>query len=311
MIDIKIYISTLIAVLVFFGLGVLVGIGITHEPRAEKFYLRIEKQLKRYREETAKELQKRDEKIRQLEREILSMQLRLKSSEQFVEKIAPILVRDSLKFRNIALVSTTPELDSALVEKIRSLLKKAGANVPLLASLNPDSISKAEQNVWQEVAKEIGLMLQGVNHETIRSAVWKRIAVAIRSGNSQDCWKVLAKVGWASVSGEVQTPIGSVILLCANQSLRDSQQIKTVDISFLQALRSVGVKVIVASKTEIGSEVLSTYQTNDLPTIDHVDTPLGFLSLVAVLLGHYDHYGFSDRAHRPFPEPEWLMQPKS
>ncbi|MCS7265094.1 MAG: copper transporter [Armatimonadetes bacterium] len=308
MVDIRIYISTLVAVLVFFGLGVLVGIGVTREPKAEQLYLRIERQLQKYREETAKELQKRDEQIRQLEREILSMQLKLKGSEQFIEKIAPVLVKDSLKFRNIALVSLTPELDGALTEKIRYFLQKAGANVPFKASFNPEAISQAEQRVWQEVATEIGLVVQGVSDEVIRSAVWKRIALAIRFGNSQDCWKVLNKFGWATVSGEVQTPIGSSVLLCSNQSPRDEQQIKAIDISFLQALRSAGVRVVVASKTETGSEVLFPYQVSNFPTIDHVDTPLGLLSLVAVLIGHQDHYGFNDSARRPFPEPEWFMQ---
>jgi len=307
MVDIRLYIGTLVAVLVFFGLGVLVGIGITREPRAEQLYQRIERQLQRYREETARELKKRDEQIRQLDSEMAALKLKLRANEQFVERLAPFLVRNQLIFRNIALVLTTPETDGELVAKVQSFLEKAGAKVPLSLILVPKAIQSADAVSWRKVAQGLGIVVGDADDEAVKSGVWKRVALLIRYGDHQNNWQALSKAGWAKISGNTQTTIGSVVLVCSGQNQQDIVQVKNIFLPFARALKNVGVKTVVVTSS-MTSEVLALYQTDELPTIDHVDTPLGLLSLVAALIGHQDHYGFGETARRPFPEPEWFVQ---
>ncbi|MGQ9463889.1 MAG: copper transporter [Candidatus Fervidibacter sp.] len=308
MVDIRLYIGTLVAVLVFFGLGVLVGIGITREPRAEQLYQRIERQLQRYREETARELQKRDKQIEQLEGEIASLRSRSKANEQFIEKVAPMLVRNLLLFRNIGFVFTTPDANGELSAKAQAFLEKAGAKVPLKITLHPEEIQTADTVTWRKVAGGLGLILDNADDEAIKSGVWKRIALIIRYGDPQNVWQVLNKFGWVKVSGNTQIPVGSVVLICSGQSQRDLEQVKSVDLALVQALRSVGVRTIVSAPSPADDKLLSLYQMGEAPIVDHIDTPLGLLSLVAALIGRQDNYGFSETANRPFPEPEWFVQ---
>ncbi|MEZ8218643.1 Copper transport outer membrane protein, MctB [Candidatus Fervidibacteria bacterium JGI MDM2 SSWTFF-3-K9] len=307
MVDIRLYIGTLIAVLVFFGLGVLVGIGITREPRAEQLYQRIERQLQRYREETARELKKRDEQIRQLDSELAALKLKLRANEQFVEKLAPSLVRNSLIFRNIALVLTTPDTDGELVARVQAFLEKAGAKVPLSLTLVPEAIQSADAMSWRKVAQSLGIVVGDADDEAVKSGVWKRVALLIRYGDLQNNWQALSKAGWVRINGNTQTPIGSVVLICPGQNQQDIVQGKSVILPFVRALDNVGVRVVVTSSMA-SAEVLALFQTDELPTVDHVDSPLGLLSLVAALIGHQDHYGFGETARRPFPEPEWFVQ---
>lgn len=308
MVDIRLYIGTLIAVLVFFGLGVLVGIGITREPRAEQLYQRIERQLRQYREETARELKKRDEQIKQLDSEISSLRLKARANEQFVEKISIPLIQGKLIFRNIAIVLATPDADSELVLRVQSFLEKAGAKVPLRITLVPEAIQKVDAPTWREIAEKLGLIVGNVDDETVKSGVWKRVALLVRYGDSQNYWQVLNRAGLVKINGDAQTPIGSVVFLCGGQNQRDTEQVKAIDLLLLQALKSVGVRTVVATSSSAGDEVIAPYLSEDLTTIDHVDTPLGLLSLVAALLGQHDHYGFGETARRPFPEPSWFVQ---
>jgi hypothetical protein len=308
MVDIRLYIGTLIAVLIFFGLGVLVGIGITREPRAEQLYQRIEHQLQKYREETARELKKRDEQIRQLDSEVAALKLKLRANEQFVEKLAPSLVRNSLIFRNIALVLVTPDTDGESVARVQVFLEKAGAKIPLSLTLIPEVIQSADAASWRKVAQGLGIVVGDADDEAVKSGVWKRVALLIRYGDPQNNWQALSKAGWVKINGNTQTPIGSVVLVCSGQSQQEIVQGKSIVLPFARALKNIGVKVVIATSSMTSAEVLALYQTDELPTVDHIDTPLGLLSLVAALIGHQDHYGFGETARRPFPEPEWFLQ---
>ncbi|MFN4180352.1 MAG: copper transporter [Armatimonadota bacterium] len=308
MVDIRLYIGTLVAVLVFFGLGVLVGIGITREPRAEQLYQRIERQLRQYREETARELKRRDEQIKQLDSEISSLRSKLRANEQFVEKMSIPLIQGKLMFRNIAIVLATPDADGELVLRVQSFLEKAGAKVPLRITLVPEAIQKADALTWRKIAEGIGLIIGNVDDETVKNGVWKRVALLVRYGDPQNYWQVLSKAGLVKINGDTRTPVGSVVLLCVGQNLRDTEQVKAVDLLLLQALKSVGVRTVVATSSSVGDEAIAPHLSEDLTTIDHVDTPLGLLSLVAALLGRHDHYGFGETARRPFPEPNWFVQ---
>ncbi|MCX7969151.1 MAG: copper transporter [Armatimonadetes bacterium] len=308
MVDIRLYIGTMIAVLVFFGLGVLVGIGITREPKAEQFYQRVERQLRQYREETARELKKRDEQIKQLESELSSLRSKLRANEQFIERTALPLVQGKLVFRNIAVLLATPETDGELTLRVQSFLERAGAKVPLRITLVPDAIQKVDDANWRKIAEGLGLIVSNVDDETVKGGVWKRVALLIRYGDPQNYWRVLSKAGWVRINGDTKTPVGSVVFICSNQIQRGIEQVKAVDLSLLQALKSVGVRSVVATSSLVGEEAIAPYQVEDLPTVDHIDTPLGLLSLVAALLGHSDHYGFGETARRPFPEPIWFVQ---
>ena len=306
MVDIRLYIGTLVAVLVFFGLGVLVGIGITRQPAAEQLYQRIEQQLKRYREETARELLKRDERLRLLENEIATLRHHLQVQDEFIEGLLPALVRNRLRFRNIALVLRAPDTDGQLVAQVREVLLGAGALVPVQVTLRPEAIAKADDTQWRQVAAALGLLTEQAEAEAVKIGAWKRIAWLLRYGGGQSGWQPLAKAGWAQVRGDAQTPVGSVVFLC-HQPKTDPEQVQSVDLPFLKALRSLGMRVVVATQKETSDETVALYQTDEWGTVSHVDTPLGLLSLVAALTERPDAYGLRSNARRPFPEWEWVL----
>jgi predicted Fe-Mo cluster-binding NifX family protein len=194
------------------------------------------------------------------------------------------------------------------VARVQAFLEKAGAKVPLSLTLVPEAIQSADTMSWRKVAQGLGIVVGDADDEAVKSGVWKRVALLIRYGDPQNNWQALSKAGWVRINGNTQTPTGSVVLICSGQNQQNIVQGKSIVLPFVRALKNVGVRVVVATSTTTSAEVLSLYQTDELPTVDHVDTPLGLLSLVAALIGHQDHYGFGETARRPFPEPEWLVQ---
>lgn len=297
-IDIRLYIGTLIAVLVFFGLGVLVGIGITREPTAQ----RLEKQIHRLEERLTKELTRRDDRIRQLEAELTSAHQRLQDTEQLLNDALPSLVSNRLIYRNIAIITCALGSDGGVIKRLQGVLQAAGATVPVQIAFNPDAIQSADENTWRKTAEQLGLVVSGVSEEAVREATWKRIALLLRYGDLQKQWQVLAKVGWAKLSGNFQIPVGSVIFIGAFRQGRDEDQVRTIDLPLLRALKSVGIR-IVACETNMVTEasVVPVYQLDGISTVDHLDTPMGLLSVIAALTEQPDHYGFKSHARRPFP----------
>ncbi len=307
-VDMRLYIGTLIAVLVFFGLGVLVGIGITREPTAQ----RLEKQIRNLEERLTKELTRRDGRIRQLETELTFAHQRLKDTEQLLNAALPSLVSNRLIYRNVAIITCALGNDEAVIKRLQGTLQAAGATVPVRINLYPEVLQSADAIVWQQVAEQLKLVASGVNEEAVRKATWQRLAMLLRYGDPQGQWQALAKVGWAKLSGDFQTPVGSVVFIGAFRQGRDEDQVRTIDLPLLRALKSVGIRIVACETTMVTEgSVVPVYQLDDISTVDHLDTPMGLLSVIAVLTEQPDHYGLKPHARRPFPPFNAVPSPPS
>ncbi len=148
-----------------------------------------------------------------------------------------------------------------------------------------------------------------VEADTLQAGVWKRVAMLLRYGDPQNSWRPLEQAGWVRVQGSTQTPVGSVVFFVAAKEVGKEEHFQKVEAPLLKAMRSVGMRVVVASTTDADPKIIGLYQTNEWSTVSHIDTPLGLLSLVASLQGHVDHYGVWGSARRPFPDMEWVFQP--
>ncbi len=297
-VDWRLYVGTLVAILIFFGLGVLVGVGLTHEPTAQ----RLEGQIRRLEARLTNELQRRDERIRLLESDLRTMRQRWDEVQEWLAGILPSLTARQLVFRNIALIACAPDPDSALIERVRETLQKAGATVPVIITLNPDTIQVADAMTWRQVAQKLGLVIGEATDEAVKEAVWKRLALLVRYGDAAGQWNALTAIGWAKVTGSLSTPVGSAVLLAAFEQPRDEEQLQALDLPLLRALKNVGVRTVVCETTKVrGNAVMTMAQVADVATVDHADTPMGLLCIIAALTGHTDRYGLKNGARQMLP----------
>ncbi len=296
-VDWRLYVTTLVAVLIFFGLGILVGIGITREPTAR----RLEAQIRRLEARLSDELRRRDERIRALEEELRATQQRWQDMQEWLNGALPLLTTGQLQFRNIAIIACAPDPDGALISRLQEALKNAGANVPFVLTLNPDAIQAADLAAWHQLAQKVGLVL-GEATATTKEAVWKRLALLVRYGDPAGQLTALVGMGWARVAGSPSVPVGSVVLISAFEQPRDEEQVQVVDLPLLQALKDVGVRTVACETAKVKEHsIVKTLQTAGVATVDHADTPMGLLCIIAALTGHIDHYGLKDGARRMLP----------
>ncbi|HID08362.1 MAG TPA: hypothetical protein EYP10_14580, partial [Armatimonadetes bacterium] len=118
-IDVRFYYASLIAVFIFFLIGLLIGIGLTRQPAVENLAAHIEEQLRRYRDEVNRELARRDEQIRTLRAELKNLEKQLGQQEQFVRNAAPILVHQQLSYRNVAIIITAPDEQIPFLDSLK------------------------------------------------------------------------------------------------------------------------------------------------------------------------------------------------
>lgn len=299
-IDWRLYVGTLVAVLIFFGLGVLVGVGLTREPTAQ----RLERQIRRLEERLARELSRRDERIRELERALSASERHWATLQQWWAMALPLLAAKRLVFRNIALMACAPDADGALLERLKDTLQQAGASVPVTVTFNPDAIQSADAAAWQRLARRLGLVGAEASENALRDAVWKRLALLVRYGDGAGQMNAFAEVGWAKISGSLAVPIGSVVLFVAFQQPRDLAQVQAVDLPLLRALKSVGVRTVACETTALrGNSVVEWLQPVAGATVDHADTPMGMACVVFALAGAPDRYGLKPTARQPLPPP--------
>lgn len=298
-VDIRLYIGTLIAVLVFFGIGILVGIGITHEPASQ----RIEQQIRRLEERLVKELGRRDERIRRLELELNGTQKRMQHGEQLLQATLPMLVSRQLIYRNISIVVCAADWDGIIVDKLKETLKMAGANVPSVITFQPNVIQSADERVLLKLAQQLSLPPSDADTDLLKETIFKHIALLLRYSDSQGQWQVFTKARWVKISGDFKTPVGSVVFIGAFRKGRDEEQLQGVDIPLLRAIKGVGIRIVTCETTAVrDNPVVPMYQLDGVATVDHLDTPIGLFSVVAALTGQIDRYGFKATAKRPFPE---------
>ncbi|MFA0761098.1 MAG: hypothetical protein HZLCBSQH_001202 [Candidatus Fervidibacterota bacterium] len=303
-VDWRLYVATLVAVLIFFGLGILVGIGLTREPTAQ----RLEGQIRRLEARLSEELRRRDERIRALEGELQATQQRWQDMQEWLTGALPLLTVRRLQFRNIAIIACAPDPDGTLIGRLQEALKGAGANVPFVLTLNPDAIQTADSTAWRRIAQKVGLVADDATEATIKEAVWKRLALLVRYGDPTGQLNALVQMGWAKVAGSPSAPVGSVVLLSAFEQPRDEEQVQTVDLPLLRALKGVDIRTVACETAKVGEHsVVEILQTAGVATVDHADTPMGLLCIIAALTGHTDRYGLKNGARQMLPPVKALM----
>lgn len=297
-VDWRLYVATLVAVLIFFGLGILVGIGLTREPTAK----RLEGQIRRLEARLSEELRRKDERLKALEEELKATQQRWQDMQEWLTGALPLLTVRRLQFRNIAIITCAPDPDSALIGRLQEALKGAGANVPFVLTLNPDAIQIADSAAWRGLAQQLDLLPDDATEATIKEAVFKRLALLVRYGDPARALNALVGMGWAKLAGSPSVPVGSVVLLSAFEQPRDEEQVQTVDLPLLRALKGVGILTVACETAKVREHsVVGILQTVGVATVDHADTPMGLLCIIAALTGHPDRYGLKNGAKEMLP----------
>ncbi|MCS7253001.1 MAG: copper transporter [Armatimonadota bacterium] len=303
-IDVRFYYASLVAVLIFFLMGLLIGIGLSRQPAVEKLAAHIEKQLRQYREEVNKQLRAREQLIRSLQSELANMSQRMTWHEQFLRAAAPMLLSGVLQHRNIAVVVTAPESDIAFLNDLKLMLSAADGTVRSVTRIHRVAFTMSEDAIARLASKLSVQPAAGVHdlRSAYRKALIAKLAQLIRFGDQNDQLRKYVHGGWTTISGDYSHPVGAVIFISAVKALRDQSEFEAIDIELVRALKVLGAKVVVCETSGVEKSIVPVCRHVGVPTVDNAESAIGQICIVYALAGQEGNYGWKETARTRFPD---------
>jgi hypothetical protein len=291
-IDLRYHVFSLVAVFVFFVVGVVVGVGLSGQGFVEEGERRnLNAQIERLRND-----------LEDAEARVVALEAQQRAGEQYVQRSYPVLMQGRLEGRRIArvVVGEVDERAAGVLDDVdRTLVDASGTPARLRALRVPvDEESVADALSSQpELAEHSPTDLRGLGRALARELV---------TGGETPLWNALSSVLVAQRSGSMRQPVDGVVVARAAQP----QQGRSADFvrgfyDGLQDVPAVGVET-----TDADPSAIAVFARADLSTVDNVDTRMGRVALALLLAGgDPGDYGVKDTARAALPPVDPLPPP--
>lgn len=290
MIDIRHHIYSLAAIFLALAVGIVIGTSFAgRSPSAEmgrRTIQRYESDIRVLRDEILKAAGSAAEK-----------DAALKAFEQYCRAVMPLIIRDRLRWRNVAIIQTSGS--DELTGSVKRALETAGAQVRCTVDINTEfpfaddaSIANALTNTGLGALED---------PKANRDKVFRLIADAICTGRYAFVVPLLEKAGIANFSGDCSRPCKLVVLVGGADSDQHNRA-QSVDAHLVTQFASHGVTVVGCEASTSASSYVPVWHKCGIATVDNADCSMGQTCLVYALNGEIANYGTKPTAERLFPK---------
>jgi Copper transport outer membrane protein, MctB len=216
-------------------------------------------------------------------------------AEEFDEKVYPVLTRDRLQGKRIALVAFG-SLPGEITSSVEAALGPTGAKLVGVGVVREpvDTTGLAEELAntrFSELATEPEQMNElgtGVGRQIVIGGTLPEV---VRGGL------------FAHASGEFGTLDGVIVVRSQPEGMGPVQRstANALETSMLKGITATRVPTVGVESTTTEPSSISFFQSNDLSTVDDVDTTAGKVALVYALLGEPGSFGIKSSADRLLP----------
>lgn len=283
-IDLKYHITSLIAIFLSLGIGILVGSALvpntTLIERQNAIISRLEKDFAKIRQESRR-VQKEVELSRRFEKESLSL-----------------LIADRLKGMRVAIIGTNEENSSFIQNDLTQVLEQAEVEISSV------TIIKKRFGLQEEDKKLKIYAHLGVEEEDSRKVapgVAGRLAKEIARGGDCPLLSYLQGMKVLYSKGDYNLP-ARVVILVGGSGEKKSLEAQFVDLPMVRTFKESGVRVIGVEKVKVKTSYVRYYQQEDLSTVDNTDTIAGQVALIYVLEGREGNFGVKEPASSLLPK---------
>lgn len=280
MYNLRYHIASLVAVFLALAMGLLLGTIVVDRGV-----------LDAQRTALVKDLQKDFDEIRAESAQVKSDNETLSS---FASDALPALVGSTLSTRTVVVVTSPENGDTASL--VTRQLKDAGATVAV-ATFSDVDFSLAEERVVTAVGKALAMPAGSVTTSMVVTALANEWGIA---GTARPVTKALVDANALKITGLSDTVgVSGTVVACSFDGKPDgAAMLLALSLNGGQR-RSVGVE---SSKRADGTA--SAAKLAGISGVDHVDTPMGEVSMIWVLTGRASGlYGTSDGAEGIYPSP--------
>jgi len=286
-IDIKYHIASLTAVFLALGIGILIGTSMIGSDT-------ITKQQKNMIDGIEKEFTILREENKQNTDALLQAQDVMLNQQQFNQAVMPLLVRNKLQGRKIALVDVNYNRDH---DGLANVLRSSGADVQSITAVNLAVLK--DQNISKQTAGMLGKS-KDADPEKYLSDLARLTAEAIASGENNDLVRFLDDNNVVKISGVYGPPLQDVILIGGTEK-KDEDYFKKFDQVMIKDWKKAGLNVYGVEDSDTAVSYMRYYQSARLTTVDNIDTVYGQVSLVMAMYGYPGHYGIKQTADAFIP----------
>ncbi len=289
MLDFRYFISSLAAVFLALGIGIVIGgalIGNDDMVKSqENLIFSLEQDFQQLRSE--KKFLQEDLKTRNVELEVL---------RQFNREVLPLLISAQLIDRKIALIKTNETINPSLVSDLMKTLRQAGAQVPITINISEWPLLFKENKLF---ATQLGFKPE----ETWVEELFSEFMEELISGENGKICSLLQVHNLMQVNRSMKEPIDTLVLLGGSYEEKSSR-VDEIDLLLAKSGRKNGLTVIGAEPLSVSFSYIPKLKNSGLTTVDNIDTLPGQVALIFSLAsGQKGNYGVKETARALLPEP--------
>ena len=291
-IDLRYHVYSLVAVFVFFVVGVVVGVGLSGQEfveRGERRNLNAQiEQLRNARDDA--------------EARVQALEAQQRAGEEYVQRSYPVLMQGRLDGLRIArvVVGEVDERASDILDDVDRALADAGGTPARLRALrvpvDDDALADALSS-RPELAE---------HSPTDLGRLGRALARELVLGDETPLWDALSPVLVAQRSGSMSEAVDGVVVVrsAPPQTGRSAEFVR----GFYEGLDEV--PAVGVEETDAERSAITVFARADLSTVDNVDTRMGRLALALLLAGgNPGDYGVKETAAGALPPVDPLPPP--
>lgn len=288
MIDLRYHITSLVAVFLALGIGIIIG------SLVEGGDVLVEQQGK-----MIAQLESQFTILRQRENDVNAenqfMGKMVKYYEEYSQTVSPPLIKDRLEGYQVAIVVTGGQ---AIPAGLVNSLALAGAHI------SSTSIFLPAVSMDNEKLKITLCDYYKVSHDTpvddLRKLVSASVAGIVVHGGDETTRNLLQQNNLVKFNGGFGVPLHGIILIggAGDETFNFPD---SVDMPMIKVFAAANHKVMACETSRIKFSYMNTYQQGRIATIDDVDITPGQVALIRALEGETGDYGIKTTARKFMP----------
>jgi len=290
LIDMRYHIYSLAAVFFALAVGIVIGAGFargTSSSDAQR------KTLARY--SSAMNALKRD--IQLASQDAAQKDKVARDSEEFCRAVLPMVAKNRLTWRNVAMVRTGDYDD--LVGPVKRALELAGAKVTSITEID-HSFDFTDTKRVVEALTLCGIVPPADSRE-VKEKLFRVLANSVLNGGYSQFPAKLEAAKVATFTGDYTRPTKLVVLVGgAISSKSDTGQ--SVDAPLISQLEQPGVTVVGCESRIAGESYVETWEKMGIASVDNADSAIGQIALLFALTGENAKFGVKKTADRLLPQ---------
>lgn len=290
MIDIRYHIYSLAAIFFALAVGIVIGTSVAKRTPAAGS---VNRTIQRY-EQSMRVLKAEIEKT---SREAAASSDIARGSEEYCRQVLPIVAKNRLAWRNVAIVRTGDYDD--LSGSIKRALELAGAQVTSVTDISR-KFDFDDDNQVAETLTSCGVT-PPADAKQARDKLFSLLTDTLYAGTYSGLLSKLEEAGVAKFTGEYGK-YNKLIVLVGGSASEEASTAETIDARLIAQLEKPNVVVVGCESSTAACSYVPAWHKTGIASVDNADSAIGQVAMLCALNGEQANFGVKETADRLTPQ---------